>query len=392
MKIVMLTDLYDERLQYQDNLLGKYYVKHGHEVTVIASTFENAIDYYANRYVRSDPAREYRDGGVKVIKLPYSLNILYKLRKFGGVRAILEREAPDLIFSHDIHLNLSDAAWYKRWHPECRIIMDCHSDYSNSAKNWLSLNILHKVIRKGFLHWYKRHIHRFFPVVPISAVFLNEVYGIPHEEMELLPLGADTDLARQTMEEHAGTNIRRALGIAEDAIVVFTGGKFAPLKKTHLLVEACVGLDDPNVHLLLVGDVGQAEVEYKRQLLDLAASSPRVHFVGWVHGRDVYRYMDAADFAVFPASQSVLWQQALSMGLPLIVGAATHLGDQDPSYLNLYDNIVILPYEDIRSDVIAREIRRLSGDRATLNRLQTAALRTADELLNYDVIVQKSLR
>ena len=43
-------------------------------------------------------------------------------------------------------------------------------------------------------------------------------------------------------------------------------------------------------------------------------------FAGWVDAVDVYRMMDACDFAVFPASQSVLWQQALAMGLPLIVG------------------------------------------------------------------------
>src|ERR1035437_3923172 len=238
MKIVMLTDLYEERLQFQDNLLGKYYVKHDHEVTIIAASVENSIDYYADRYDQGGPRREYWDGAVKVIKLPYSLNILNRLRRFGGVRAILEREAPDLIFSHDVHLNLSDAAWYKRRHRECRIIMDCHSDYSNSAANWLSLNILNKVIRKGFLHWHKKHIDRFFPVVPASTIFLNEVYGIPYDEMELLPLGADTDLAKKTREDQAGSSVRRTLGIPKDAVVVFTGGKFMPVKKTHLLVEA----------------------------------------------------------------------------------------------------------------------------------------------------------
>lgn len=392
MKIVMLTDLYDERFQYQENLLGKYYAKHGHDVTIIAASVKDAIDYCADRYDRGGARRDYWDGAVKVIKLPYSLNVLNRLRRFGGVRAILESEMPDLIFSHDIHFNLSDAVWHKRRHPECRIIMDCHSDYSNSAKNWLSLNILHKVIRKGFLHWNKRHIDRFFPVVPVSAIFLDEVYGIPHDRMELLPLGADTDLARKTMEEHAGASVRRTLGIPEDAIVVFTGGKLAPLKKTHVLLEACGELDDPNIHVLLVGDVGQGDLKYKQLLLDLAASNPRVHFVGWVSGSDVYRYMDAADLAVFPASQSVLWQQALSMGLPLIVGAGTHLGDQDPSYMNLHGNMVILPFEDILSHVIAREIRRMSSDRTTLQRMQAAALQTTDELLNYDAIILQTLR
>src|SRR6266516_1450378 len=174
MRIVMLCDLYDETLQYQENLLAKYYVKHGHEVTIVAATFNDAFAYYADRYDKSAPPREYRDGSVKVIKLPYSLNLLNKLRRFRGVGQILTREQPDLIFIHDIHLNLSDAVQYKKRHPACKIIMDYHADYSNSAKNWLSLIVLHKVIRKGFLYKHRRFIDKFYPVVPASVTFLKE--------------------------------------------------------------------------------------------------------------------------------------------------------------------------------------------------------------------------
>jgi len=391
MKIVMLCDLYDETSQYQENLLAKYYVKNGHEVIVIAATFNNAADYYANRYERNAPARQYLDGRVRIIKLPYSVNILSRLRKFGGVADILARERPDLIFLHDIHLNLAEAAAYKRAHPSCRIIMDYHADYSNSGSNWLSRNILHKMIRKRILHRHKQYIDKIFPVVPVSAVFLNEVYGIAHEEMELLPLGADTDLAKSVRLAKAGTAVRSALEIPAEALVVFTGGRLTPLKKTHVLVEAFLQLADPSLHLIIVGDAERGQAEYKRRLLEKCAGHPRVHFVGWIDGRDVYRYMDACDFAVFPASQSTLWQQALSMGLPLIVGEGTHLGGQDPSYMNLYDNMIIVAQRDIRSDVIATHIREFSQNPALLKQRRASALRTSDELLNYDVIIAKTL-
>ena len=116
-----------------------------------------------------------------------------------------------------------------------------------------------------------------------------------------------------------------------------------------------------------------------------------MRFVGWVHGTDVYRYMDACDFAVFPASQSVLWQQAMSMGLPLIVGEGTTIGNQDPSYMNLFNNMIILPMADIRSDVIAERIRELMDNPANLRGRQSGALRATDELLNYDKIVLQTL-
>jgi 1,2-diacylglycerol 3-alpha-glucosyltransferase len=169
MKIVMLCDLYDERAHYQENLLGKYYAKHGHTVTVIASTYNDAISFYADQYDPRASAREFLDGLVKVIKLPYSLNILNKLKRFSGVSELLERAQPDLIYIHDIHLNLAEAARYKRAHPGCRIIMDFHADYTNSAKNWMSLNILHRVIRRAILSKDRKYIDKIYAVVPNSA-------------------------------------------------------------------------------------------------------------------------------------------------------------------------------------------------------------------------------
>lgn len=390
MKIVMLCDLYDEKLQYQENLLTKYYQKNGHSVTVVAATFDDAFAYYADAYDPKAPRREYMDGATKVIKLPYSLNLLNKLRRFAGVAEILAEEKPDLIFVHDIHLNILEAAQYKRRNPGCRVIMDYHADYTNSAKNWLSLNILHKVIRKSILYRAKSQLDAIYPVVPISAVFLNEVYGIPHSEMSLLPLGADTDLAHAVRQRGEGKRIRERLSIPPDAVVAFTGGKLDPLKETHVLFQAINELTDSRVHLLVVGET-RGNPDYAARLEKLSAANPRIHRVGWVDGAEVYDYMDASDLAVFPASQSVLWQQALSMGLPLIVGEGTTVGGQDPSYMNLYDNVVILPRDQITPTHIAHHIRTMVEDSDLLRRRQEGALQTTEDLLNYDKLIAITL-
>jgi 1,2-diacylglycerol 3-alpha-glucosyltransferase len=386
MKVVMLCDYYDEKCHYQENLFAKYYAKYGHDVTVIASTFDDAFAYVHQRYDKKARGRVYCDGRVKVIKLPYSLNLFNRLRKFDGVEAILEHEEPDVIFSHDIHLNLAEATRYKRLHPACRIIMDYHADYSNSAKNWLSLTVLHKGIRRLFLRRHRKYVDKIYPVVPASADFLNEVYGIPYDQMELLPLAADTDLSRRTIEEGAGTKIRQQLGISADAKVVFTGGKLSAVKRTHLLAETFALLDDCDVHLIVVGDA--SDDAYRKFLAAAFARNRRIHPVGWVSGDDVYKYMDACDIAVFPASQSVLWQQALSMGLPIVVG---RVGVQDASYMNLYGNVISLDEPSIRPEKIAGIIRDLLSDSANLRRLQEAARLVAEEILNYHRQVPKTL-
>jgi 1,2-diacylglycerol 3-alpha-glucosyltransferase len=389
MKIVMLCDMYDDGVQYQENLLGKYYSLAGHSVTVLATTINSIRDYLAGKekYDPASPPRTYWDGPTKIIKLPLRLNFMNRLRYLRGVDAILEAEQPELIFVHDVHLNLINAVRYRRRHPECRIILDYHADASNSGRNWISRLVLHRWSRKVVLDLCRSAIDRIYPVVPASADFLHELYGVPHESMELLPLGADTDHATAIRAADTGARIRSELGIRPDDFVVFTGGKISETKRTHLLIEAFEILGT-RAHLVIVGDAAGAAPGYDRLLRDKAAANPRIHFTGWLSGSDVYRYMDAADVAVFPASQSVLWQQALSMGLPLIVG---QVGVQDPSYMNLYDNIIIIPEAELSARKLAETINQLMVDPAELARRQAGALRTADELLNYHRLVEKTL-
>jgi len=187
----------------------------------------------------------------------------------------------------------------------------------------------------------------------------------------------------------ARRQIRRALGIPDDALTIFSGGKLTAAKRTHVLVQALKRLRDAQVHAIVVGDAGPKDIPYKETLKQIAADDPRVHFIGWVDGADVYRYMSACDVAVFPASQSALWQQALSMGLPLIVG---HVGVADPSYMNPYGNLVILRESEITPDLIAMHIATFDADRALLAERQALSLRVADELLNYHKLVQETLQ
>lgn len=389
MKVVMVCDFFNESLEYQENLLVKYYRKHGHDVTVLTSTFDSVFDYYTDRHDCRWPARAYEVDGAKIIKLRYRFNLLNRIRPFTSIADILEEERPDIIYVHDIIPNVTEAVAYKKRHPECKMIMDYHADYSNSGRNWLSLAVLHGVIRKWYLDRARPHLSRIFPIVPAGVTFLHEVYGVPHSEMEVLPLGADMDFGKAVSERREGQRLRRALGIAEEDTVIFTGGKLAPAKRTEVLIEAIHALADPTLHLVVVGDSDEQDAAYKQKLLDLARDSPRIRFVGWLGKEDIYRHLDMADLAVFPASQSILWQQAISMGLPLIVG---DIGHQDISYLNAHRNIVILPKDEIRADRVATIIRTLLDDPEQLRRMAEGAAKIADESLNWDKLILRTLR
>lgn len=389
MKILMLCDFYNETLEYQENLLAKFYVKHGHAVTVVASTHESVFDYYADRHDNSRPARTFEHAGARIIKLPYRYNVLNRLRAFHPLDAVLEAEAPDLIFVHGIMLNLPDCVRYVRRHPDCRMVLDFHGDYSNSGRNALSRRVLHGVCRKWFLDRARPHLSRIFPIVPGSARFLHEIYKVPHEDMELLPIGADTDLALAVRQSGARAALRRQFGIPENGTVIFTGGKLAPAKKTEVLLEAASRLYGRSLHIVVAGKAGEEHREYEQRLRQVAAAVSDVHMVGWLGPEDVYRHLHMADLAVFPASQSVLWQQAIAMGLPLIVGNSGH---QDISYLNAEQNIAILGSDEIRADRLADVIGGLISDPARMRAMSEGALRVADLQLNWNRMVQRTLR
>jgi 1,2-diacylglycerol 3-alpha-glucosyltransferase len=389
MKIVMLCDFFNERLEYQENLLLKYYRKHGHDVTIITSTFDSVFDYYNDHHDPRWPARTYAHEGGRIIKLRYMFNLLNRIRPFTPIARILVDEAPDLIYVHDIVPNMLEAVRYKKRHPHVRMIFDYHADYSNSGHGWLSRSILHGVIRKWVLDRARPHLSRIFPIVPDSAKFLQDLYGVTESEMELLPLGADIDLVREIEATSTRESIRTRLGIPHDAFVVFTGGKFSALKRTELLIDAVRALADSGLHLLVAGDAGPEARHLKDVMLERAGGDPAIHFLGWQDKRSIYELMLASDIAVFPASQSIMWLQAVSTGLPMIIG---DFGRQDVSYMNTHDNIVVLPLPRITTQDLVQEIRALRDDPERRLRMRSGALAVAAEQLDWNRLIERTLR
>ncbi len=388
MKILMLCDFYDSKQQYQENLLVKYYLKNGHDVVVVASTFTNIFDFINNKYDRRIPETEEKYGQLTIYYRRYTLNILNKIRKLRGVYGILVSERPDLIFAHDIHFNISDAARYITRNPNTSMIMDYHADYSNSAKNWMSLQILHKIIRKGYFYLYRKYIKRVFPVVPNSMKFLKEVYGLHEDEMELLPLGCDYDMSETLRQRFTVPQLRYEFNIPQDTFVIFTAGKLNREKRTDVLIKSMKLLSDSNILLLIGGSVPNEESMYGEFLNELSVGT-NTRFLGWLNTEMMMKYMMVADLAIFPASQSVLWQQAIGMHLPLVIGDS---GQQCGMYLNFDNNAICLNVENITPLYISEQIRMLFSDRRLQARMKEGAKNTALNFLNYDVITKRTLQ
>lgn len=386
MKILMICDFYGTDQQYQENMIAKYYSLLGHEVHIIANTYKNVFDYINDNYVKKDSIDIENDGFATIYRIPYKFKFKNLFKTYRDIAPHVEAIGPDLIYFHNPSFNLHEVIPYIRRNPQARMIMDFHIDYSNIGQSWKSRRILHGLIRRTYLQRYLKYFSIFYPIVPNGMDFLEEIYGIPRDRMKLLPLGYDEQNADKIRSEVDRGAVRKQLGLGEGEFLIITGGKFTEEKRTELLLEAINKLADKNIHVLVFGSASEKEQAYANYLQQIA--NKNVHFLGWLDGNDILTYMHAADLGVYPSSQSVLWQQSIGMHLPLILGDA---GNQDPSYLNRHDNIVVLRDDQIDALNIAEWIARIKSDTNLHQKMQAGAVETAEEYLRYTSICQTTL-
>lgn len=389
MKILMLCEFFDPKLEFQENQLVKYYRKAGHEVRVLTSQYSNVFDYYASTPLPKAPPYALEVHGAEIYRLPYRFNLMNRVRPYRDVAYHLDAFAPDLIYLHDIIPNTGEIARYLRRHPACRAIIDIHMDYSNSGKGFVALRVLHGTIRRWYFDQIRQHLDGIFPIVPTGFDFMREIYGVPDADMTLLPLGADIDLIDEVQRTVDKTALRARYGIPPQSTVIVTGGKITPRKRLEWLIEAidCAALED--VHVIVLGQIPESEPAYGKLIASLSQRvAGRVHFAGWQEPAGVYAHMAIAGLAVFPSSQSIMWQQSIASGLPLIVGDT---GGQDAGYLNANDHIIVLSGESLNSAGIRQSVSALLSDREKLRAMAEGAHKTGREMLDWTRLIDTTL-
>ena len=167
------------------------------------------------------------------------------------------------------------------------------------------------------------------------------MYCIPDRKLKFLPRGGILENMDFVNEKKIRREIREQLHIGADDVVVISGGKLDAKKMSHHLCEAINDLNKPNVHLILFGTVDK---NYEEQLQKAVNGNSKIHLIGWIASENVYNYFFASDIACFPGGHSVMWEQAICCGLPLIVKDWYKGMD----YLNVKNNVLFLEDSDVR--------------------------------------------
>lgn len=301
---------------YQDNLLTKYHRRLGYEVSIITSEW---IWGNNGKIEKDNRSRYINEHGVTVVRLPikYDKGIDYKFKRYKGLYQTITEEKPDIIFVHGCQfLDIWKVRKYLKKNSEVRAYVDNHADFSNSGTNFISREILHKIIWKAGASAIEPHITKFYGVLPARVDFLIKMYGIPKEKVELLVMGADDEKVEKTAVPEVKKNVRRKLGYEEKDFVVITGGKIDYAKRQILLLmEAVCEMNNPNLRLLIFGSV---EEDIKEEFKRLCDADDRIQYIGWLRAEDTYQYVAASDLAVFPGRHSVIWEQVVGQGIPMV--------------------------------------------------------------------------
>lgn len=282
------------------------------------------------------------------------------------LRANLVRIRPDLIHSSLTHANVA-----------CRLI-----------GRWLGIPVVSstatiEVERRWHLRlerWTARLDCGHIVNSAALAAHVREAFRIPPERIHVVPPFVDP---WPTRVDRAAA--RRLLDLPPDTFVVLWAGRFDPVKRLDLLLDAAARLPEPDWRFVLAGD-GPLRGAIEQRVARESQLTQRVRIAGWLD--DLSTALSAADVFAFPSltegtPNAVL--TAMAAGVP-VVGSAI------PSLRELSDDDERLLLEAGDAAAWARALSRLRADAALRAGIAERAARWAAENLSLDRTVAATIR
>lgn len=374
-----LASYFTEGMSYQDNQLSDQNALDGHEVLVVS----NAAKYVDGKVVETGYEDRFLENGIRLVRLPFrkilSRSLSDKLRVVDGLYELLEEFVPSVILSHNLaYWSVLDVIRYKKNHPEVKLYADTHTSVYNSGRNWVSLNIQHRLLYRFLTQRALPHLEKYFYVGAIEREFSKENYGVPLEKMEYFPLGGNPPEENEYMEKRAKR--REELALAEEELLLLHSGKLDALKRTAELLKAFAAVPELKAKLAIIGAIPESE---KQTLLPLMEADPRVIYLGWKQAPELLEYLCASDLYCQPGSVSATLQNAVCCRCPVMT--YPHLPyTEDLDFGNL---LWVKTQEDMEA-----VFRDLAAKKTNLETLREGSRRCARELLDYKSLAARLYR
>lgn len=379
---VCLAVFYIDKYGYQENILPKMHQLQGHDVKILAST-ETFIDNMNLGYIKAN--NYFTETNIPISRIPYieflPHFIVKKLRIYKNVYKSLDSFKPDIIFLHDVQfLSIITIIKYLKKNKDVIIYADGHTDFNVSARNWLSKNILHKVIYRFCAKLIEPYLKYFYGVLPIRNDFIRDVYKISPKKIKLLVMGGDTSDIDFTKKDDIKNKIRISLKISKNDFLIITGGKIDKYKNIPLLIRSIVLINNPNIKLIVFGSM---EDNLHNELNDLI-NHECIRYVGWKSQRDISDLFLSSDLAFFPGRHSVLWEHSIALGIPGVFKKWDGI-----NHVDLGGNCIFL--DEISPNKIIEIITKIYLDKKLYNKMLDISIKEGIPYFSYYEIAKRAI-
>ncbi|HIX95525.1 MAG TPA: glycosyltransferase family 4 protein [Candidatus Gemmiger excrementipullorum] len=316
MKIVQIEDFFHPNAGYQINILSKYFVRHGHEVTIVTACAERMPQQLADFFGVENIAgydREYtQTTGVQIIRLPVYGFVSGRAIFTGELRKTVDRLQPDVLFAHDNDTASAMQFIAQLGHLPYAFVTDSHMLAMASVNRFNKL--FHGFYRLVMAPKLKKYA---IPVIRTQDdPYVERVLGVPLRQAPWISFGSDTLLFHP--DAQAKQAFRARNGIPADAFVILYAGKLDEAKGGKLLAEAlgpALHSERPVVCLV----VGNTSGPYGQEVEALfSASQNRILRFPTQRYVDLAPFYQAADLAVFPKQCSLSFYDVQACGLPVL--------------------------------------------------------------------------
>ncbi len=370
---ICLCGPFTEGMTYQENLLSLQNALDGHDVLIIASKYS----WDKNKIIKVPECNKLIQHNLRLVRIDYDkvFNefLTAKLRKASRLMPIVEEFNPDIIFFHNPQsYELMNIARYKRHHKNKILIVDNHSDFTNSASNCISYFVLHRIVYKSFLKFSKEYIDKMYTIGADAYRFIKKAYNYDRNNIEMFPLGCFII----NFSEQEKDLLRKQYNISDGEIVMVHTGKIDERKMTKELLELFNKGGYANIKLLIIGIIDE---EYSTKVMPLIEENPRVLYLGWKNGVELMKCLSLSDVYVQPGSPSATLQQAIGYGNAIIA--------RD---LDVYRSVVKNNGWLVSSvEQISQILAYIDNNPQILAKMKDESRRIAESLLSYTGLARK---
>ncbi len=351
MRIVHIEDFFHPDAGYQINILPKYQVKQGHEVSIITSEIEKVPEGLTNFFGKDNidkRDKEYTEKtGVKIYRLPIykflSGRAIFKL----GLGKFVDTLNPDILYVHGNDTAVGILYSLKAKKLSYPIIFDSHmldmasKNKFNKLFRFLYKNIITPIIKK----------EKLVVIRTQDDDYVEKCLGIPLLQAPWISVGSDT--MQFSSNKRKKTQWREAYNISDNEFTVVYTGKLDLSKGGKFLAEGFkekFNLSNGKEVVLVV--VGNSTTDDYGKEMDAIFESSENRILRFPTQKymDLAKFYQLGDLSVFPRQCSLSFYDAQACGLP-VVSEDNNINVERLRYNNGY-NFVEGDLLDFRKKVI----------------------------------------